>query len=406
MEHEMPTVTSYSPLYIPGSTYTRRTDGSVCRITNGYADQAGCTIKRTSNDVQKRTKPGNLLENLTSLPKQSTSIVWKGIYRFKSSSATRTTCNPNIGNEYVYTTSHYPFPGPYAEVGIEEPDWVTPLRLKMQSDKLSLADTLGEWREAVKLVEDSAGFFKRAATEAKEIFRSKRKIRQAAKSFKRLFKRRHWTKWELKDYVQVDLLIKFGIKPTAQLLWDIGDTLNKIQFVRRRYQVSLRRDVTDTLEADPGYTGTLRTQARRSVRAIAYVTYNMDNPAFTTGNLAESLWAGTSLSFMVDWFWNFGGYLSSFNAMNGVKSFKGVVGNKILIARRDNRTAYVSGGTRTTVQPARSTFKSYERTVMLGLPLASLPEVKPLSESVDWSKLISAREVLFSMRQSRRALTR
>jgi hypothetical protein len=132
----------------------------------------------------------------------------------------------------------------------------------------------------------------------------------------------------------------------------------------------------------------------------------MDNPSFTTGNLAESLWAGTSLSFMVDWFWNFGGYLSSFNAMNGVKSFKGTVGNKILIARRDNRTAYISGGVRSTVQPARSTFKSYERTVMLGLPLASLPEVTPLSESVDWSKLISAREVLFSMRQSRRALTR
>jgi hypothetical protein len=398
----MPIKTEYLPQRWPAG-YDVRKDGTICKTYNEQVDPVGIRYERVYNDVQKRPKPGALLENLTSLPKQKTSVVWKGCYKFVSSGTTRGRCVPNVGNEYVYVHRYYPFPGPVAEVWVEEPDWVLPLRLKMQSDKVNLADTLGEWREAMRLMGDTRSFFVRAARETAKIFRSRRKVRQATKAFKRLFKRRPQDRWELGDYVQMDLLIKFGIRPTVQTLEDIADALDRIAVIRRRYQVTLRKRYDAELPAEPGYSGALITHARRSARAIAYVTFDVNNPAITAGNIAESLWAGTRLSFVVDWFWNFGSYLTGFNAMDGVTSFRGTVGHRIVATRSDSRTAYVSGGTRTTFRPAKSTFKSYERTVMLSLPAASLPKLTPLSEAAEWSKWISLREILYSMRQSRRA---
>jgi hypothetical protein len=197
------------------------------------------------------------------------------------------------------------------------------------------------------------------------------------------------------DAVRVDLAIKFGIKPMAQLAWDSVEQLDRVLQMERRIQVTLENE--GTLNVAGRFGGVYTVKRTLSSRAIAFVRYDPNNREFTSGNLAEALWAGTRLSFMLDWFWNFGGYLSSFNAMGGVVSFRGVV------CRRDTRTGVDRrvdfGSAYKVIREGRWVYKSYRRDLVSTIPMASLPEPS-LPTSNIWGRLFSSIEVFASMRKA------
>lgn len=275
--------------------------------------------------------------------------------------------------------------------------WSLYLRNKLQDDKVSYADSIGEWRESVKMLGQGASIIKRAFKATKRLFKSRRRVRGLNRWFKTVFGKPASSKWELMDAVSVDLCIKFGIEPTANVLWDTASAMNRYLLKSRRLQV------THVRKGKRSYTGwgeegELLVEGTISTRAIAYVTYDMNNRSFTSGNLAESLWAGTSLSFMVDWFWNVGSYLSSFNAMNGVTSLSGVLCHREVVKGTDTRRK--SGDSCQT--PGTYTHTAYWREMLGDIPYANLPQ--PSLPTTDlWGRLLSSIEVLASMRKGHSA---
>lgn len=279
-------------------------------------------------------------------------------------------------------------------VAPQNPSWALELRNKIQSDKVSFAETIGEWREAVGILGDAGRIVKRAFQHAKSLLRARRSRRALRKWFKRVFGRQPGSRFELMDAVRVDLCIKFGIAPIAQQMWDSVEILDRIRATKRRLQVTVRKKTKSKTRAY--YGGFDSWTFERSIRAIAYVTYNADDSSFTAGNLGESLWAGTPLSFMVDWFWNFGSYLSSFNAMNGVASFEGAVCTRTRVSGVFLGNQW--GWDFIPVEPGKIAYSGYERERITTLPLPSLPSVG-IPDTDIWGRLISATEVFASMRK-------
>lgn len=276
-----------------------------------------------------------------------------------------------------------------------DPNWALALRNKIQDDKVSFAESIGEWRESAKMLGQTAGWLLTSIKNARKLLRNKRKRRQWRNWFKVVHHRDPKDKYELMDFVSVDLMIKFGIKPQAQLLWDMKDVLDRYLIAKRRIQVTLPLD--EEIRTKGAYGGECVVRKQTSCRAIVFVRYDMNSREFTSGNLAEALWAGTTLSFMVDWFWNFGSYLSSFNAMKGVTSFEGVLCRRVRYIGIDRRIN--SYGYTTVVQPGRVVRAEFERQRFYSLPYAKLPGVSIPTTDI-WGRLWSSIEVLASIRKS------
>lgn len=272
--------------------------------------------------------------------------------------------------------------------------WIYALRQKIQSDKISFAETLGEWREALGLAESCAKTFVRAAKLAKAMLKRRDKARALRRWFRSQFGRGPESKLQLQDAVQVDLAIKFGIKPNLTLLQDALEAAGRARSRKRKIRVT----VPETQEVTtPGiWGGTLIVHGERSNRVVAYVTYNVDSSEFTAGNLGSALWAGTSMSFVIDWFWNVGGYLESFNALKGVQSFKAARMIRTKFRMTDTR----NGGNVTEVceVPGVYSYKYFERAELLNLPYADVPPLElPTTEL--WGRLHTLIEILVMQRR-------
>lgn len=195
------------------------------------------------------------------------------------------------------------------------------------------------------------------------------------------------------DAVSVDLCIKFGIQPMAQLAWDTVGQLDRYLLSARRLQVTVTNE--DTMKRAGAYGGQSSATRRLSLRAIAYVRYDMDHREFTSGNLAEALWAGTTMSFMIDWWYNVGSYLASFSALRGVTSINGVLCRREVITGRDEEIDLPGAAVDS---PGLWRRKAYSRTVFTTIPMASLPDFKPPTTDLG-SRLFTALEVFASLRQ-------
>jgi hypothetical protein len=275
-------------------------------------------------------------------------------------------------------------------------NWELSLRNKIQADKVSLAETIGEWRESVGYLHGSVKVLQKAWRKMKTIWRLRRNRRALARWFKSQFKRSPNSKVELQDAVSIDLAVKFGIVPMAGLLMDSLEALNRIQLAYRRIQVTVKGASYRTV--DGPYSGSCRSTYERSVRAVAYVKYDVNSSEFTAGNLAESLWAGTSLSFVIDWFWDIGSYLSSFNAMQGVTAFRAAIctRDRVSVVSDFNR----AGASYVCVKPHIYLKRSYKRDVITTIPYAHLPKPK-LPDGFIWGRLWSSTEILSTMRRTR-----
>lgn len=344
-------------------------------------------------DPAHRVKP-NPLSN-TSLGLQFTSVKKYGHHVDVTTSFTGTCAAAPTGRPPFINEAHIWVSPPLAIPVVDAPNWALAMRGKILDDKVSFADTIGEWRESVHMLGQATSALHRAWKAALRLWKLRHARRFLKRWFVHTFGRDPSSKLELMDAVSVDLAIKFGIKPTANLIWDSTQQLNRYLIQKRRLTVTLKEKGAGTYPGE--YGGAYAITVEKSYRAICYVTYNMDSREFTSGNLAEALWAGTRLSFMVDWFINVGSYLASFSAMRGVTSVTGVLCKRERRSGTDSRILTKDGHM---LERGKYEYRSYARDYFTGIPMAHFPSVR-LPEGNLVAKIWSSLEVLYSIRKRR-----
>lgn len=365
-----------------------------CLNTKTYAASGYQITDSRKNSPQHRTRPTDLLGSLTALAKQYSDV--RRCRREQRITTGKYLCS-GAYVPYLYTDYYQVVPvqdWPAEPV----PDWALAMRNKIQSDKVSFAESLGEWRESVELLHGTTTAMKKAWRLARNVWRNRKHRKTLVRWFKTLYGRDPDDRLEIVDAMSVDLMLKFGIVPTIDLLAKSCDQLRSVKPALRRLQVTVSETTRKSVKGNTS--GTYEIEWTKSLRAIAYVRYNPDSSDFTAGNIAEALWAGTRLSFMLDWFINVSSYLSSFNAMNGVTSVYGVLCDRQWVTGHDNRIDLTRGNNQTVslLWPGFWKRRSYQRTTFTSLPMASVPRFAPMDSHL-WGKLFSSSEILYTMRK-------
>jgi hypothetical protein len=198
------------------------------------------------------------------------------------------------------------------------------------------------------------------------------------------------------DLVGADLALKFGILPTANLLFDSVEQYSRLLPSFFREQVTIKASTNKTVAG--AYGGEARIDYHRSQRAVCYIWLKPDTADYTAGNLAEALWAGTRLSFMLDWFFNVGSYLSALDAMSNVERISGVLSTRDNITIKDTRVPYHTTPWHVS-QAATRRYYSTQRSVISSVPLPRLWDNFNAQTTDALKKLLSSVEVLVTMRK-------
>lgn len=381
-------------------TYTRASkltfrQTNVCTggiLTYSTKDVSGVEVFKLP--LERRKKPSPL--DITPRAKQWTAQVTCRICRWRGQD-TVAWCQSRyfqVINEYW----DYEIPTTLAgQIGLVvfPQKWVLALRQKIQEDKVSFAETLGEWREAINLLESGVKTFQRAGRLAASLMKRRGKKRALKRWFRAQFGSSPRSELVLQDAVQLDLALKFGIKPNLGLLWDTLEALGRVRSRKRKIKITIKTKVEAYNKGLGG--GVLTVYGERGDRVVAFVTYDVGHSDFTAGNLASALWAGTSASFIVDWFYDVGSYLESFDALKGVLSFKAahMIRDKFrmvdtrLLGRGQNEVCEV---------PGLHSYRSFERQIINKLPYADAPQ--PMLPETDlWGRLHTLIEILAVQRR-------
>jgi len=274
------------------------------------------------------------------------------------------------------------------------------MRLKIASEQVSFAENIGEWRERVKLLSASAGLMKKAWHAARQLFHSASSRKRFTGNLKQILGK-DWkpkTPFEWGDVASTHLAITYGVRPLIGQLEDVLDQLNRVKMARKRIQVTLS-STAQSRTSRTGYDGEIRREGEQSQRVVCYVTFNKNAADFTAGNLASSIWAGTKLSFMVDWMVDIGGYLESLTALTAVDSLCGTI------------STHTNGSvTNTQVQPGRILlrpgtyqYRSTSRSVFNSISLPPKVNIRFGDDpgSNGWDQLVSAMEIFTQLRRGK-----
>lgn len=255
-----------------------------------------------------------------------------------------------------------------------EPDWVTPMRLKIKDMKVNLGTTLAEYRDTVDMFGRYTGVLADVWNNC--IRRKRRCIKATPCNIPGSYLEATW-----------------GVKPLSDDLFDslmaLEERVN--QGLWRRFCVTVSDEVK--FEHDGGYelhSGTLFS----SKRAIAYVKFSGHIDKFTGGNPAEWIWETILFSHVVDWAIDVGGYLSALDALRGVDQVVGTVSERRFW--REKGQFYIPGcNGQVLANPATRVGRSHSRDVIDSIPLPPLPKWDPSSS---YRKVMSMLAVLWQMK--------
>lgn len=369
---------------------------SPCGITGTISRYVNSYVTKVLLTRESRPKPSELLENLTSRSSQSLTTC-RYLFQRKLEKVT-VSCGGviyptvRISENYAVPSGVYP--------ASPDPDWAIAMRSKIKASRLSFAEMIGEYREAIRYLEDGTGLFKRAFNTVRYLWRNRKHRRRILRRLRKTgLLGKHASgdeRFQFYDIVGADLAIKFGVVPLMELTSDAIDKLGTNMGRARRFQVTVSGETEKrTAGAFSGYS---QVRIQESKRAIAYVWFDNNYGDYTPGNILESVWAGARLSFMVDWFVNVGKYLGALDAMSSVKQVKGTVTTRRTIWVDDGRIAN-SGWTLINRGKKRSV--STWRDVITSVPMPRLPDFR-LPDG-DVGKILSSVEVLLSIRRSQAA---
>jgi hypothetical protein len=324
--------------------------------------------------------------------------------------ATQKWCSPGgVWTLHTYNVERHYFRcgTPGSILNVPTPHWETYLRNKIHGDLVNFADTIGEWREAVAMTEDLGRLAKKSVRMARAMMRNKHKRKAWRLYFKDVIGRDPADKYDLMDVMSADMMLKFGVVPTISLLHDTVEKLGyvKLQGVRRSYSFS--RTAEDSKEVNGttvgGYGGTLRTEERVNLRGKAWVVLDPARGDFTAGNLASALWAGTRLSFMLDWFLDVGSYLEAITALEGVRSMKMYVTTRRTTKWVDKVKHRPETKGYSCPRPGRTTKVLHYRQIYDTVPFPRAVETR---SSATWGKLLSSIEIFAQLRRAVKPLDR
>lgn len=279
----------------------------------------------------------------------------------------------------------------------DEPDWAQALRLKIMSREVSYAENLGEYREAVQYVKDGASILKRAWNTARYLWRQRGNRKNIVKRLVKSGAMGQYNKYGLRDpKVVVDVLgahlaIQFGILPTIGILEDTMIQMNQTR-VSKRLRIQVTVPGTGYGRLAGTFSGEAVCHGKVSKRAIAYIKLKDGIGDYTAGNLGEAIWAGTRLSFMLDWFIDVGSYLKALNTLTSVDSIVGTVTTRRIASTVDTR---VPNSPWYLKQPGKIEHLTTWRDVFTSVPLPSRVNMRLPS---NWGQLVSSVEILLTMR--------
>lgn len=347
-------------------------------------------IQTVSNDPESRPFPsGPLFLSPTGQQEQS-KILRSGYHYYNDGSAIET-CS-GVPNVYTIRTHsrgirNFLLNPPYQA----DTDWATDIRNKVKSDMVNLASNLAEYRE-------SADMFKDFARSLHSAYRSIRKGRLP----KKFRGKRYWvargkkmrdSNFSLGDLGTAELLASFGIVPLA------SDVARSVLALQKRFDFPIykRLVITSSDKVDDSvsdYAWTTEYDWNISDRVILYIKVNPDDRRITVGNLGEWLWEATPFSFIADWGFNVGQYLSSLDALRGIDFMTGTKTRKIYGEARAFR--HSPSSTMTWKKDCTQIIRKHSRAVITSVPLPRAPRWKP---SPSFRKLAHATSLLGVMKK-------
>lgn len=374
-------------------------EGKYCKNVYTYSDQFYHSAFNSNNPSRpsRRPKPDDLLAHLTARGpyyRESYVYTWSKWTRTYESSCSGVS-TPTEQNRWFYQIPHEGVAWPELAV----PSWEIPMRNKINDFQVSLADTIGEWRETAKAVRGGAYALRRAYRFFRRLRRMPR--HRWPRELKHLWQRRRTLTFG--DLPSKYLAIQFGILPWVQFAVDSAEALERAatKGLMQKFCVTRNVDWSKNFGSPLGV-GAAVAQMNKSVRAVFYVRYRPYTPDFTAGNGLDALWAGTPMSFMVDWFISVGDWLAAVGALNNVESVRGTVvtrTRKSVVDTRPSGYTYVGGLAGFPVIEQRGTYmrQEYRREAasVIGLPL-TLEWKGPTSNG--FGKLMSSLAILHSLR--------
>lgn len=333
-------------------------------LCNEYYDWVSFGVVSTvSNDTDQRSKPNDLVSNMTPMEKQSFLVQKNLVMKVRY-------------NDYWSCGQGKPFSAVYTRPPsglITESQWTdveTKVRNKVKDLRLNLSSYVPELNETIGLASQVARGFRDAARNFRRSLKHAKRgdVRKAFSSFR---KRGDWT---LGDVSSLYLMTTFGLEPIVgdltKALTSLGPSFLHDVIIR----VSARAAAQDKLAGSTGgmvttnYNGFWET----SERGVVYLTLKKDWTSYTYGNPLEAIWEGVPFSWVVDYFTNVGDYLSSLDAFDGVEIKSGCITTRHRAYAQERvisyneyyppRTQFVSyPGEGETLQSGMSRFVSTER---------------------------------------------
>lgn len=316
-----------------------------------------------SNDKISRTRPENLIKNMTPLPLQET------VEKYYSQDMLVEqwgSCPDGLPwrrttKQYIAYRNIFPYkPQP------DSTNWALKLREKIENDKVNLSSFVAEFDE-------SCSMFKDAAKRVTDMYRHLRKGKSPFKG-----------RWTTRDVAEADLYIDFGVKPIlGDLTSIIGLMQDKISKpIIKRYSFTSQTEVSGVIPGG-GYDGSEKWKWRLTEKPVVYVAFDVNSADYTLGNPLEWAWERIPFSFVVDWMIPVGSYLSSLDALRGCSVYAGCISRKYNAKSTSNlhRKATSISVVNTCIKNGGTVYVSHQRDLISSVPLPNFPSYDP---STSW----------------------
>lgn len=324
-------------------------------------------VRRTTvyNDPQSRVKPVDLVMNMTNLAKQSKTTINRmhhGPFLYQKTNDTSCPAPVPKYETWAYLIGST---GRSQIVSSSSATWSSDtdldIRLKIKESSINLGTALAEYRQSARMFGSAAT----AVVNAWKVFKGKRPRQILTPCM-----------------VPASYLVyTYGVAPL------VGDLYNSVEElalrlgfpVRKRYFASAKGHAKGGSSATvSGLTTDIDARMSRTKRVTAYVEFDVENASrFTSGNILEIGWEVIPYSFVVDWMFSIGDYLSSLDALRAVETMR------VSTVIKENyfhntKLKYVNTyGVTYSNHPKQYIFESHERIVGSSIPLPGRPTWRP-----------------------------
>jgi hypothetical protein len=377
------------------TTYTYETilvaeEDSPCpnigRIRQAYANKLVAIEEYSDNEKDSREYPDPpLWKSPTAIPVQHTWKQFAGTQEVVTFMGPNPLCYNPFGWGLVSIYNRYDYERPLVPVNLvdmPEPDWALAARKKIKQQSVNLAGSIAEYRQTATTFYD---FAKATHDETMNMASSRRKYRGKWRN------RYEVARQLVCSMSAIELIRAFGLKP---LISDLANSATALQEkllaedIWWKIRVKAKESDHSPLFHDDYYEYTRVV----SSKAVLYILVNpQDRGNFTAGNPLEVLWEATPFSFVVDWAIPLGDWLSSLDALVGVKQIIGTVTHKSEVNCKQISESRPGG---VMLTPGTAHYKSFSREVVTDIPLPRFPEYSP---SKSWHSIKNAMALLTSI---------